>query len=82
MIILLFPSSMRISKQSIVNQNYFENKALVSTVNFRVQSAVSWERSINRCKLHTYTCIATFPKKKTIEKILKKFFNLLLLEKH
>ena len=31
MIILLFPSFMSISNQSIVNQNYFENEALVST---------------------------------------------------
>ena len=35
MIILLFPSSMRISNQSIVNQNYIENEDLVSTVDFR-----------------------------------------------
>ena len=38
---LLFPSSMRISNQSIVNHNYIENGDLVSTVDFRVQSAVS-----------------------------------------
>ena len=40
---------MSISNQSVVNQNYIENEALVSTVDFRVQSAhsaVSWERSI------------------------------------
>ena len=43
MIILLFPS---ISNQSIVNQNYIENEALVSTVDFRVQSTVYWVRSI------------------------------------
>ena len=50
MIILLFPSSMCISNQSIINQNYIENEDLVSTVDrlsqFRVQSTVSWERSI------------------------------------
>ena len=47
MIILLFPSPMSIWNQSIVNQNYIENEALVSTVDFRsIQSAVSWERSI------------------------------------
>ena len=50
MIILIFPSSissMSIWNQSIVNQNYIENEALVSTVDFRsIQSAVSWERSI------------------------------------
>ena len=44
-IILLFPSSMRISNQNIVNQNYIENEDLVSTVDFRVQSTVFWERS-------------------------------------
>ena len=48
MIILLFPSSTSLSNQSIVNQNYTENEALVSTVDFRVQSAVSWGRSISR----------------------------------
>ena len=37
----LFPSPMTISNQSIVNRNYIENEALVSTVDFRVQSAVS-----------------------------------------
>ena len=30
----------------LVNQNYFENEDLVSTVDVRVQSTVSWERSI------------------------------------
>ena len=49
MIILLFPSLISISNQSIVNQNYIENEALVSAVDFRVQSAVSWERSITPC---------------------------------
>ena len=44
-IILIFLSSMRISNQSIVNQNYIKNEDLVSTVDFRVQSTVSWERS-------------------------------------
>ena len=33
-IILLFPSSMRMSNQSIVNQNYIKNDDLVSTVHF------------------------------------------------
>ena len=33
MIILLFPSSMRISDQRIVNQNYIENEDLESTIN-------------------------------------------------
>ena len=47
MIIRLFPSSMSLSNQSIVNRNYIENEDLVSTVDFRVQSTVSWERSIN-----------------------------------
>ena len=42
----IFPSSMSISNQSIVNQNYIENEALVSTVDFRVQSTVYWVRSI------------------------------------
>ena len=44
--ILLFPSAMSISNQSIGNQNYIENEALVciSTVDVRFQSAVSWER--------------------------------------
>ena len=37
--------SMHISNQSIVNQNYIENEDLVSTVDFCVQSTVSWERS-------------------------------------
>ena len=49
MIILLFPSPMSLSNQNIVNQNYIENEALVSAVDFRVESAhsgVSWERSI------------------------------------
>ena len=46
MIILLFPSSISISSQSVVNQNYIENEALVSTVDFPVQSTLSWERSI------------------------------------
>ena len=32
----------------MVNQNYFENEDLVSTVDFRVQSTVSWERSIGK----------------------------------
>ena len=44
-IILPFPSSMRISNQSILNRNYIENEDLVSTVDFHVQSTVSWERS-------------------------------------
>ena len=44
MIIILFPSSMSLSNQSIVDQNYVENEDLVSTVDFRVQSVVSWER--------------------------------------
>ena len=44
-IILIFLSSMRISNQSIVNQNYIENEDFVSTVDFRVQSTVSWETS-------------------------------------
>ena len=34
----IFPSSMSLSNQSIVIQNYIENKDLVSTVNFHVQS--------------------------------------------
>ena len=37
---------MSLSNQSIVNQNHIENEALVSTVDFRVQSTLSWERSI------------------------------------
>ena len=37
---------MSLSNQSIVNRSYIENEALVSTVYFRVQPAVSWERSI------------------------------------
>ena len=37
---------MGISNQSIVNQNYIENKDLVSKVDFRVQSTVLWQRSI------------------------------------
>ena len=44
-IILLFPSSIRMSNQSIVNQNDIKNEDLVSTVHFRVQSTVSWKRS-------------------------------------
>ena len=32
MIILLFPSSTSLSNQNIVNQNYIENEALVSTL--------------------------------------------------
>ena len=36
---------MSISNQSIVDQNYFEKEDLVSTVDFRVQSTVSWEMS-------------------------------------
>ena len=47
MIILLFPSSVSISNQRIVDQNYIENEDLESTVDFRVQSTVSWERSIS-----------------------------------
>ena len=47
-IIILFPSLMSILNQSIVNQNYIENEVLVSTVDFRVQSRVSWERSVQR----------------------------------
>ena len=47
MIIILFPSPTSIWNQSIVNRNYIENEALVSTVDFRnIQSAVSWERSV------------------------------------
>ena len=46
MIILLFPSFMSMSYQSIVNENHIENEDLVSTVNIRVQSTVSWERFI------------------------------------
>ena len=46
---------MSISNQSIVNQNYKENEVLVSTVDFHVQSAVSWERSIN-CYLNVDGC--------------------------
>ena len=42
---------MSILNQSIVNQNYIENEVLVSTVDFRVQSSLSWERSIT-LKLH------------------------------
>ena len=34
---------MSLSNQNIVNQNYIENEDLVSTVDFRVQSAVSWD---------------------------------------
>ena len=37
---------MSILNKKIVNRNYIENEALVSTVDFRVQSAVSWEMSI------------------------------------
>ena len=37
---------MSLSNQSVVNQKDIENEALVSTVDFRVQSTVSWERSI------------------------------------
>ena len=36
---------MSLSNQSIINQNYIENEDLVSTVDFRVQSTVSWGRS-------------------------------------
>ena len=39
-IILLFPSPMSISNQSIVNQNYIENEALVTTVDFRSISGI------------------------------------------
>ena len=39
---------MSLSNQSIVNQNYIENKDVVSTVNFHVQSTVFWERSIGQ----------------------------------
>ena len=46
MIVLPFPSSVSISNQSIVSRNYIENEALISRVDFRVQSAVSWERSM------------------------------------
>ena len=46
MIILLFPSFMSMSYQSIVNENYIENEDLVSTVDFCVQSTISWERFI------------------------------------
>ena len=42
-------------KAYIVNQNYIENEDLVSTVDFRVQSAVSWERSIEM----TTDCVCT-----------------------
>ena len=48
MIILLFPSSISLSNQGIVNQNDIENEASVSTVDFRVQSTISWERSIQK----------------------------------
>ena len=40
------PSLISISNQSIVDQNYIENQDLVGTVDFRVQSTVSWERFI------------------------------------
>ena len=47
MIVLLFPnSSMSISNQSIVSRNYIENEDVISTVDFHVQSTLSWERSI------------------------------------
>ena len=42
--IIIFPSIVSISNQNIVNRNYIENEDLVNTVDFRVQSAVSWER--------------------------------------
>ena len=38
-----------ILNQSIVNRNYIENEALVSIVDFRVQSTVFWESSICKC---------------------------------
>ena len=54
MIIISF-REYNISNQSIVNQNYIENEDLLSTVDFLVQSAVSWGMSIalgmNRYKL-------------------------------
>ena len=56
MIIFLFPSSMSISNRSIVNQNYFENEDLVSTADFRIQSTVSWERSISMYVIMSYVC--------------------------
>ena len=43
-----------ISNQSIVNQNYIKSNTLVSTVNFHVQSAVSWKRSIDLIHKYTY----------------------------
>ena len=45
-IITLLPSLMSILNQSIVDQNYIENEDLVSTIDFRIQSALHWERSI------------------------------------
>ena len=50
----------------VVNQNYIGNEALVSTVDFHVQSAVSWERSIRIVKYcappsHTLTHTHTSP---------------------
>ena len=50
---------MCISNQSIVDQNYIENEALVSTVDFRVQSAVSWEIHIKKKSVLT-VCIKEY----------------------
>ena len=43
---------MSISNQSTVDQNYIENEALVRTVDFYVQSTVSWVRSIKGMFTH------------------------------
>ena len=44
---------MSLSNQGVVSQNYIENEALVSTVDFHVQSAVSWETFIGKSTIIT-----------------------------
>ena len=58
MTILLFPSSVSISNQSIVNQNCFENEDLVSTVNSisgKVYSLDLWRHPRYDVTLHMAT---------------------------
>ena len=49
MIIPVFPSPINILNQSFRQSKlHIKNKALVSTIDFRVQSVVSWESVVNK----------------------------------